>query len=431
MRRLLSVAAAGATALTGLAVGSGVTGPPQAAAAQAGAPGTLVYVKGYDVYLARPDGTGERRLTTNGTASDPWVSPTGDNLGTIVAARDSMVYRMDRSGTILDSFDPPAIDDGPEVHYDGTVVKAAVSPDGGRVAYTYRDYHCELAVCADYFATGIASADGTSPSIEYGFLRGDNPSWVSDSRLIGNGPDRYGLRLLDIGDDSWDWFHDGEFPKYVRLAEPAVSRDGRLLATTRGTGADSRVTVYEVNGDIVTGSYLPPAATICQLPAAQGQGSPAFAPDSSALAWSQPEGVWVKPDPLDCDADATLVLPGARDVSWAEPELPAGPGNQPDQQQDPGSKTPVTGLALQAAPRLVGKARPGKVLKVKGGAWTPTPSALTYQWLRNGKAIKKATKASYRITRKDRGKRISVRVTADTAGLAGSVWTSKKVKVRR
>ncbi|MDR1043256.1 MAG: hypothetical protein LBL54_05060, partial [Clostridiales Family XIII bacterium] len=46
-----------------------------------------------------------------------------------------------------------------------------------------------------------------------------------------------------------------------------------------------------------------------------------------------------------------------------------------------------------------------------------------YQWLRNGKAIKKATKSSYKITKADKNKKISVKVTGTVEG-----YTSKSVK---
>lgn len=53
----------------------------------------------------------------------------------------------------------------------------------------------------------------------------------------------------------------------------------------------------------------------------------------------------------------------------------------------------------------------GRKLTAYRGAWSPSPMAYRYQWLRNGHKIKNATKSSYRLTRKDRGAKISVQVT--------------------
>ncbi|CUR55354.1 hypothetical protein NOCA1140002 [metagenome] len=55
---------------------------------------------------------------------------------------------------------------------------------------------------------------------------------------------------------------------------------------------------------------------------------------------------------------------------------------------------------------------------------------MKYQWLRNGKAIKKAKKASYKLTAKDKGKKVSVKVTYSKAGLTTVVKTSRAKKVK-
>lgn len=68
--------------------------PERAAAAPPAGPGTIVYLKGYDVYVALPDGSGERRLTTNGTAAEPWVSPSGSDTETVAAGRGAVVYHL-------------------------------------------------------------------------------------------------------------------------------------------------------------------------------------------------------------------------------------------------------------------------------------------------------------------------------------------------
>ena len=392
---------------------------PAAAAAptQATTSGTLVYVKGNDVYLARPDGTGERRLTTNGTAAEPWLSPTGDDQGRVVAARGDRLYRMDRTGAVLDSFDPPDVVDPWLYRYGGKIAAAAVSPDGTLVAYTYRDFHCVFSECHDYAATGVSTSNGSDYVLSPGVTADDNPAWVTDSRLVGNGIASLGVRLFDLPAGAQGWFSEGSYPSYVPLTEPTVSRDGTMLALTRGSGADARVTTYQVSGDVRTGSPVPAPTVACESQPAAGQGSPALAPDGSAIAWSQATGIWIRRDPLDCSAAATLVVPGGHDVSWSKAELPPAPS--------------VSVLTLTKAPKVTGKARLGKVLRVRGAVWSGGPTSVGYQWLRNGRTIRAATTASYRITRKDRGKRISVRLTARKPGVRSVTWTSKPVRVRR
>jgi hypothetical protein len=80
---------------------------------------------------------------------------------------------------------------------------------------------------------------------------------------------------------------------------------------------------------------------------------------------------------------------------------------------------------------MTGSARVGKRLVVKSARWSPTPSRLSYQWLRNGKPIGGAVKTHYRLKSKDRGKRVSVRVTAQRAGYATASKVSKTKRVLR
>jgi hypothetical protein len=79
------------------------------------------------------------------------------------------------------------------------------------------------------------------------------------------------------------------------------------------------------------------------------------------------------------------------------------------------SKTPV--------PTISGTATSGKTLTAVSGEWD-AGVALSIQWLREGVAIKDATKASYILTSADKGKKISVRVTGSKTGYVTVVKTS-------
>lgn len=80
-------------------------------------------------------------------------------------------------------------------------------------------------------------------------------------------------------------------------------------------------------------------------------------------------------------------------------------------------------------PTLKGVAKVGTRLTVRSrGAWTPAPTSFAYQWLRDGKKITGATTTSYRLTSKDRGKKVSVRVSAVRAGVPTVPATSKASK---
>jgi len=81
------------------------------------------------------------------------------------------------------------------------------------------------------------------------------------------------------------------------------------------------------------------------------------------------------------------------------------------------------------APKVSGTARVGKTLTAKVTGWTPAPTAMAYQWYRDAKAIKGATKATYQLAKADKGKRMTVAVTATKVGyeqvVVGSAKTPK------
>ncbi|MFC5677629.1 hypothetical protein [Aeromicrobium endophyticum] len=81
------------------------------------------------------------------------------------------------------------------------------------------------------------------------------------------------------------------------------------------------------------------------------------------------------------------------------------------------------------APTVKGTAKVGKRLSVRSkGRWTAPGHSFRYQWLRNGKKIPKATKTSYQLTKKDRRKKITLRVSAVRSGYPTVTATSRATK---
>jgi hypothetical protein len=81
-------------------------------------------------------------------------------------------------------------------------------------------------------------------------------------------------------------------------------------------------------------------------------------------------------------------------------------------------------LTRTPRPRIVGKARVGRRLTARHGTWNKGVH-FHYQWYAGGRAIRKATHATYKITRGARHKRITVRVTGTKTGY---VTISRKSK---
>lgn len=91
------------------------------------------------------------------------------------------------------------------------------------------------------------------------------------------------------------------------------------------------------------------------------------------------------------------------------------------------AKISARAWATAPAPTLTGTKKVGKTITVKPGAWSPAPS-FSYQWYRGTSAIKGATKASYKLTKSDKGKTVSAKVTARKSGL-GTVSKTVGAKI--
>jgi hypothetical protein len=88
----------------------------------------------------------------------------------------------------------------------------------------------------------------------------------------------------------------------------------------------------------------------------------------------------------------------------------------------------LAAMKKAAAPKVSGKAKVGVTVKAVSSAWV-TGAKISYQWLLDGKAIKAATKASYKLAKTAKGHKLSVRVTQTANGYAMTVKTSVALKV--
>ena len=77
-----------------------------------------------------------------------------------------------------------------------------------------------------------------------------------------------------------------------------------------------------------------------------------------------------------------------------------------------------------------GRAVSGGSLKATARGWGPAPVKVTYQWLRDGKVVRGAKSAGYRVKRADRGHRLAVRVVVTKPGYVPATKVSRAVRVR-
>ena len=87
-------------------------------------------------------------------------------------------------------------------------------------------------------------------------------------------------------------------------------------------------------------------------------------------------------------------------------------------------------LSSLKAPAIKGTAAVGEKVTADPGTWSADGLTFAYQWTVNGKAIKGATGASYKIAKADKGKKLAVTVTASKDGYQTASATSKSVTVK-
>jgi len=99
--------------------------------------------------------------------------------------------------------------------------------------------------------------------------------------------------------------------------------------------------------------------------------------------------------------------------------------------QTSAAKTIALGDPLVATvkPKIKGTPMVGKLLTCQKGTWNPAAESYKYKWFRGTKAIAGATKATYKLTKADKGKKISCQVTAHKTGYADGKAKSKTVSV--
>lgn len=70
---------------------------------------------------------------------------------------------------------------------------------------------------------------------------------------------------------------------------------------------------------------------------------------------------------------------------------------------------------IASGARLLGRVEAGRVVRV-AVTWRPVPTKVRYQWLRDGKPIKGATSARYRVRGRDESATITCRINATRRG---------------
>jgi hypothetical protein len=288
---------------------------------------SLVFVKDHNVWLANPDGSGQYQVTSDGTADNPWISPSQADDGTIVAARHwpngGPLYRMRQNGEVINEIPLQGMIAGP--------FSPQVSPDGSTVAY----HHTFSRVVNGYLETSsdvrFTRTDGSTPDgfgQEVGRGAGD-PSWIDSNRAL------VGVNALAFtmvpGEPATEWWSDYDHqPTYFDFGEDLEDGEfaaGRLLVP-RGDRDDNTLVLYRSAGDFTT-----PPTPLCMWsnppdgPNGRQFDDPTFSPAGDAAAWEAGDGIYRSPLPANDDCPAMneqLIVPGGSQPDWGPADVNPG-----------------------------------------------------------------------------------------------------------
>lgn len=413
---LTATTLAAAPAATALPTTSTPAQSPTLSAAGSVTQGSIVFIKNHNIHLVRGNGSGLYKVTTNGTASTPYTNPTMSDNGIIAVERGSSIVVMRQNGAVLSTMAPR------DLFFEGagtTVFMTepgwpVISPDGTKFAYsqirTRRNFENKLVTES---LTSFTTSTRLVPLNTYGLIQGSTPSWLTNNRVVlGKSGD---LHVFTLGQsDTQRWFHTNDvyvdWP-WFDMSDPEISPDGKhyLIAAD---GAD------EIKWGDVTGPIPSSLPTIrCSLTSDQPKGSalsffsaPSWGPDSDTIAYEELGDLWVVTNTEACNTTTATkkIVNGGTSPDWSPAAL----------------APPARAIALRKRPAISGIAKVGRTLRVTKGAWSPTPSSYRFQWLRNGRSVKGATRSTYKLGRSDRGKKIRAKVTVRRSGYTSSVGTT-------
>ncbi|MGA7397144.1 MAG: hypothetical protein WBW62_06815, partial [Solirubrobacterales bacterium] len=163
-------------------------------------PGSIVFVKKHNVWLANADGSGQYQVTDDGTYESPWGSPSQANDGTIAASHLDRIVRLRQNGEVLNTINPPPLVNSVSHLVDGVPVDVAISPNGKLIAWSFVSYECPIgASCGARPVTGYTAADRLTDPAIHGSTFFSEPSWVGNGRTLQSGGYGSQINIHDLG----------------------------------------------------------------------------------------------------------------------------------------------------------------------------------------------------------------------------------------
>jgi hypothetical protein len=312
---------------------------------------SLVFIKEDNVWLSKPDGSGQYQVTLDGTAENPYQSPSQADDGTIVVARKlpngGPLYRLKQNGEVIGAIPIGAVIAGP--------FNPQVSPDGATVAFEQvfsRNVNGYFETSSDVRFT---RTDGSTPNGFGEVGRGAGaPSWIDSGRaFVGMNqvattvvPGQAPVEWWSDYDHQPKWFSNGE-----TVEDGEVAPNGNI-AVVRGEHDDNTIQLYKSAGSFT--SLPTPTCTLSEPsagPAGKKFADPTFSPTGDAIAWQEGNGVWAEGLPANCaDGQPHLLIAGASEPDWGPAAVNPGPRIAPAPPAPPVTVVPAKAKPAKAVP---------------------------------------------------------------------------------
>ncbi|MBN8867159.1 MAG: hypothetical protein J0H98_06370 [Solirubrobacterales bacterium] len=315
--------------LTVLVVWAGMLG--LATAAQAA---SLVYLdRDGDVATARPDGSGARKLISNGFSKGPISVDGSGRIAYFYTSGGSPFHELiDKDGKHLAG---PFLFGNMGLCGYVDPFRSASSPDGTWIAATYiHGNACDTAT----FTPTTRLIDANGPTLDdsiYGafhylveprFLPQDQAllSGVIDNQInIWQGPQTPTMiPWIGLNDPNWDidsFDYDPSRNRLIMEQSPASTPEG-------GEPRDFLLLDFDGPG----GSLSPVCAYDGLVASSTNRARPRYSPDGTKIAWTGPAGIYTSPAPTDggggtCTLTPKLVVPGGDSVEGSPATLADAP----------------------------------------------------------------------------------------------------------
>jgi hypothetical protein len=295
---------------------------------------SIVYIKDANVWSANPDGSAQTQVTSDGTATKPYLSVSQSDSGTMVADLKGTLVVLRPNGSVVRTI--ATIGGG----------NPAISPDGATLAYEEIRPVCASGPSSiSCIATVVLPIGSTERALAVGGFR--FPSWLGNNRILLDSGSVWTYEIGAAPEAVQDWFSVPASPDFTTHGDADASPAGDRFAAVANT---NRILLFSGNG------AFPADPTFqCQINPAAGAvfSRPSWSPDGVSVVWAQGDGIW-KADiggalTSGCaGVTPTRIIPGAGAPDW-------GPANvTPVAQPGPGTPgTPATLTVGLTSPRTM------------------------------------------------------------------------------